>query len=112
LNENLAALINKGTLNKFAFNYYRTNRNTIQKCNNSNAFLDQFSLTDKDWLLIKMMATEDTVNLNSINNNTKTSIETFIKNFVIRYQWNNTAYIEAVNKSDKSYQKAIEFINK
>ena len=112
LNETIAVLINKGTLNKFAFNYYRTNGNTIQKCNNSNAFLDQFSLTDKDWLLIKMMATEDTVNLNSINNNTKTSIETFIKNFVIRYQWNNTAYIEAVNKSDKSYQKAIEFINK
>lgn len=111
LNNELAhKLILKGTLNDLGYQYFLQNKNTLSQYKNATDFVNQFTVTNKEWDFFATLAKADSIIVSNINAKEKQYISTNIKIAIARQLFKTEGLAVAINKEDKAILKALEIL--
>ena len=104
-----AKLFLKGTIGTFAYFFYLQNRETLGQYKLTNEFVENFNLSDEDWIYFSERAKKDSINLDKISILEKNAIIQRIKAGIARHIWKNEGYFEIMNKEDATVKKAMGY---
>ncbi len=71
-----------------------------------------FKAGEAEWNALKNFAAKDSVNLNNVSTKDKADIIKRIPPLIARQLWRYEGYYEAMNRTDRFVQKALEVIDK
>lgn len=107
-----AKVLLDGTLNKFVYLYYLQNKSQIQKYSSPEEFIRNFKDDNEMWRQLVEYSLKDTVNLNTVPESDRISLEKRLKANLARFRWRSEGYYEVLNTEDPVVKKAIEVMEK
>jgi carboxyl-terminal processing protease len=111
MQQQMAKLYYKNTINHFVYQYYLQNRNYFQSVRSSEELEKQFRPGDKEWKLFSRMAIRDTVSLTGFNSSEKVSVLKRIQELMARQILGNEGFIEVTNQNDPVVKRGLELLN-
>ncbi|MBS1920708.1 MAG: S41 family peptidase [Bacteroidetes bacterium] len=107
-----AKVLLDGTLYKFVYLYYLQHKSLVQQYANPEDFVKNFNHENEMWQQLVQYAAKDTVNLKSVPESDKESLEKRMKANLARFKWRNEGFYEVLNTDDAVIKKAIEVLEK
>ena len=105
-------LLLNGGFNSFVYNYYLQHRTELEKYPTVEQFIRGFNRTEEMWQGLMNYARKDSINLDQVMGNEKTSLEKRLKALLARFKWRNTGLYEVLNSDDPAIKRAVEEIKK
>jgi len=109
-NKNSAALYNKSTISRFAYNFYLENQVLLKSFKTPRDFINGFNFSEADWKQFTDAASRDSVQINMASANEKASLTAQIKSSIARQIWRTEGYFEVMNTGDEAIKKAMEIL--
>ena len=103
-------LLLKGTIGDLGYQYYLQNKATLNQYKNANDFVNQFTITNKEWDFFTTLAKQDSIDVNGITAKEKIYLSSNIKNAIARQLFKAQGLAIAENKDDKAILKALEIL--
>jgi carboxyl-terminal processing protease len=111
LNNNLARkLVLKGTISDIGYQYYLQNKTTLSQYKNAKDFVNNFTVTYKEWDFFTTLAKQDSIDVSTISQKERLYLNTNIKNAIARQLFKAEGLAIAENKEDKAILKALEIL--
>jgi len=105
-------LLLNGGFNGFVYNYYLQHREELEKYRTVEEFIRGFNKAEEMWHGLMNYARRDSINLDQVMGNEKTSLQKRLKALLARFKWRNTGLYEVLNSDDPAILKAVEEIKK
>ncbi len=105
------ALIEKNSINKFAYEHFIANRKTIETYKTLIDFAKQYTLPTIIWNDFLTYAKQNGVEINTSSSTLQIEILRRIKALLARFIWSNEGFYEVYNASDGIITKAVFFVN-
>ncbi len=102
-----AKILFDGTLYKFVYLYYLQHKSQVQQYATPEDFIKNFNTDNEMWQQLVKYASQDTVNLKTVPETDKESLEKRLKANLARFKWRNEGYYEVLNTDDAVIKKAI-----
>jgi len=106
----VATLFNKGTLNHFAFDFYRQQINVLKNYTTPLKFISEYSIPQSAWSSFIIYSNKDSVDIKNISNDEKQVVLKSIKNFIGRNHFSKNEYFEILMNDDKEIKKSMEVL--
>ncbi|MCC7401195.1 MAG: S41 family peptidase [Chitinophagaceae bacterium] len=107
-----AKVILDGTLYKFVYLYYLQHKSQLQEFATPEEFVKDFNNVNEMWHQLVQYSLKDTINLNTVPESDKLSLEKRLKANLARFRWRSEGYYEVLNTDDPVIKKAIEVLEK
>lgn len=107
-----AKVILDGTLYKFVYLYYLQHKSQLQEFATPEEFVKDFNNVNEMWHQLVQYSLKDTINLNTVPETDKLSLEKRLKANLARFRWRSEGYYEVLNTDDPVIKKAIEVLEK
>lgn len=112
LSHYLSQLYNKNIIREYTLNYYRKNKNTLEKMP-FEKFKANFEVTDKMLQDVVQMAREAEVEYNEAEfNRSKNLLRNNLKAFIARSVYGNQGFFPILHQSDEEFQQAIRHFSR
>lgn len=106
-------LFMNGSFNSFVYTYYLTNRSLIDQFTSVADYVQRFDkLTDLWNQFVSYAADKDSVNLRSLTDKQKESLQKRLEAYLGRFRWRNSGYFQVLNSDDAVVNKALERLKK
>lgn len=103
-------LILKNTIGDLGYQYYLQNKVALNQYKNAKDFVNQFTVTNKEWDFFTTLAKQDSIDIGGITTKEKQFLNTNIKNAIARQLFRAEGLAIAENKEDKAVLKALEIL--
>jgi carboxyl-terminal processing protease len=107
-----AKILFDGTFYKFVYLYYLQHKSQVQQYATPEDFIKNFNTDSEMWQQLVKYTAQDTVNLKSVPETDKESLEKRLKANMARFKWRNEGYYEVLNTDDAVIKKALEVLEK
>lgn len=107
-----AKILLDGTLYKFVYLYYLQHKSLVQQYATPQDFIKHFNNDNEMWQQLVKYASQDTVNLKSVPETDKESLEKRLKANLARFKWRNEGFYEVLNMDDAVIKKALQVLEK
>jgi carboxyl-terminal processing protease len=101
-------LFANGSFNSFVYTWYLKNRSAIDKFTSSDDFVKRFDLLDEMWEQFVNYAKKDSVDLSSVTQKQKESLQKRLEAYLARFKWRNNGFYQVLNDQDAVISKARE----
>lgn len=110
MKEPLTRLYYNNILTNFVYKYYIQNRSYFQTIKSSGNLAKQFIPGEKEWKMLSILASKDSLFLGNIKRKDKEEILKKIQELMSRQLFGNEGYIELINERDPVVKKGIEVL--
>jgi carboxyl-terminal processing protease len=107
ISASIGKLYYKNTLNNFVYQYFVQNRATLKSLKTVTEVITKCKSIDKDLNQLTAFAIKDSINLQNLSVKDKAELSDKIQAVMARQILGTEGYIEVLNNSDKTIQKAI-----
>ncbi len=101
-----------GTFYDFVYTYYLQHKNQVQQYASPEDFIQHFNNVNEMWQQLVSYASKDSVNLKTVPEEDKQSLEKRLKANLARFKWRNEGFYEVLNADDAVIKKALEVMEK
>ena len=108
----LAEIYYKGPIGNLAYRYFLQNKKQLTGYKSTGEFAKSYQLPEAGWQQFTAMAAKDSVPLNRIAAQEKTTLIDRIKASIAKQIWYSEGFFEVQNNSDAAVVKAIELLSK
>jgi len=110
--QNIRDIVFSLAFNNLIYNFYISNRASIEKYRSVNEFADDLSRKESTWQLLTGYALRDSVDLKKASPAERQRVmERFLANLA-RYRWRNSGFNEIINKNDPVVKRALAHFTK
>lgn len=107
ISANIGKLYYKNTLSNFVYQYFVQNKSTLKSLKTATEVVEKYKSVDKDLHQLSNFALKDSVNLQNLSVKDKEELSDRVQALMARQILGTESYIEVLNNSDKTVQKAI-----
>ena len=111
-NKNLRKIYEKGIINNFVYRNYVANKNKFAEYASPKDFEKNYIVDANTWNDFKILAQQDSINLNGITPVEKVALAHQIKTAAARQIWRTEGFYEVSNADDPMIKKALEILSK
>lgn len=108
----IEAVLAKGTINRFAYQFYLRNKAGLAGYTGPADFATRFLFTEADWTDLVEAAKRDSVSLAPVSVQEKAKLSEQVKTSIARQLWRTEGYFELQNITDPAIKKAKELMLK
>lgn len=108
----IGKLVIDGTLNNCVYNYYLKHKSELQQYSDASDYVEHFTNENEIWDEFTRFAQKDSVNLRSVSQKDKLSLEKRLKAYLARFRWRNSGFYEVLNAEDPAVKKALDVMEK
>jgi len=101
-------LLIDGNFSGYVYNYYLQHRKEVDSYKTADDYIKDFNHSTEMWSGLVNYATKDSVDLSTITEKEKESLEKRLKAFLARFRWRNAGYYQVLNNDDAAIKKALE----
>jgi carboxyl-terminal processing protease len=101
-------LLLDGSFNSFVYNYYLQHQRQVNQYSSVADYQQHFNDGNEMWNGLVRYAAKDSVNLETVNEKEKGSLEKRLKASLARFKWRNTGFYQVLNGDDAVIKKAEE----
>jgi carboxyl-terminal processing protease len=105
-------LLINGSFNNFVYTYYLKNRTRIDQYTSVTDYMQHFNREDEIWNQFVAFAASQSVDLRSISDSEKNTLQRRLEAYLARFRWRNNGYYQVLNSDDALVSKALEEIGK
>lgn len=99
-------LFSKGTFNSFVYTYYLQHRPEIDQYKSTADFIQRFGRLPQMWEQFVDYAKKDSVDLSTVNEQQKTSLQRRLEAYLARFRWRSNGFYQVLNDEDAVVSKA------
>jgi hypothetical protein len=110
--ESYTALIAKGLIYKYCFDYLDKNREVFKQYANGGDFLDNFVISQDFYKKMITFAQSQDVNTNGITNGEQNEIKLLMKSYLAQNLYGDEYFYKLYLQIDKDIQKVLNLISK
>ena len=112
LSSEMGKIYAKGTINKFVYGNYLSNKNISTAYLSPKQFINNYTVDETMWNGFKAFAIKDSININKMGAKEKNELSRQIKILTARQIFRNEGLYEASNAEDIMIKKAVEELKK
>lgn len=105
----VARLLTDGSFNNYVYKYYLRHRQEIDQFRTAADFTQRFT-SEQMWQGL-ITETRDSVNLETVTDREKESLQERLKALLARYRWRSNGFYQVLNQSDAMVKKALGIMN-
>jgi carboxyl-terminal processing protease len=105
-------LLSEVNFNKAAYYYYLQHKQQIDQYSSAADYTQRFNNGDEMWNNLLQSGTGDSINLKTLGEKEKQSLQLRLKALLARYRFRSNGFYQVLNNEDSMVKKAVELIAK
>ena len=101
-----------GRFNSFVYSWYLQHKQPMDSYTSSTDYMLRFNYLNDMWNSFVSFAAKDTVNLTTLSESQKATLQKRLEAYLARFRWRNTGFYQVLNSDDPVVLKALEVINR
>lgn len=105
-------ILSDGTINNFVYHYYLRHKTEVTSYTSVADYMQRFNRTEELWNQFAFFVSGNGVDLNTLSEKQKQSIQKRLLGFLARFKWRNYGLYQVLNSEDPVFNKAMEVLKK